>query len=145
MEVTETIVRAEFIWGDLRKDVREFVQHCLHCIVTKTGDLLPRPLATALHGQKPNEVGHMDFLYMVLAKDTEMRYVLVLKDDLTSYSRLLPHNSPGSGTAIASLGRWIAVFGSMDWLVSDREPHFISVVMQQLIEEFHISHHLSTA
>lgn len=129
VKVTENTARAEFIWGDIRKDAREFVQHCLRCIVTRTGDRVRRSLVTALHGQKPSEAEHMDFSYTGPAKDTEIRYVLALKDDLTTYRRLFPHNFPDSGPPVASSGRWIAAFGSMVWLVSDRGPYFISVVM----------------
>lgn len=101
IKVTENKVRAELSWRDLRKDFKEFIQHCLHCNILRNGDRIPRPLATALYGQKPEEVVQMDFLYMAPAKNSKVKYVLVLKDNLTSYSWLLPQDSRDSDVAIA--------------------------------------------
>lgn len=52
----ESRVRTSFLWSDLETDVVEFVQSYIHCIVSRTGDRVPRPSSTALHGQRPNEV-----------------------------------------------------------------------------------------
>lgn len=144
IDVTENKVKAEFIWHDLKKDVREFVQKCLHCIITRNGERIPKPLATVLDSQWPNEVIHMDFLYMGPTEKTNLKYVLLLKDDLTSYSWLMPFQNQDSEAAVSALSKWIAAFGKMDWLVSDRGPHFTASVIQQGTEEYRVQHHLST-
>lgn len=41
-EVTESAVKAALPWNNLRKDVRELVQHCIHCIITRNEDRIPR-------------------------------------------------------------------------------------------------------
>lgn len=79
---TEKKVRSKLSWNP-QKDVKAFVQQGLHCIMTRNGDGIPRPRATALHGQNPIKVVHMDTLYMGPAKISKPKYVLVLKDDLT--------------------------------------------------------------
>lgn len=83
-------MRADFTWSDLRKDVREFVHHGLHCIITRAGDSVPRKLATVFHGQKPNEVFHMDLFYVRPAKGSKLKYILILRDDINFYNRLIP-------------------------------------------------------
>lgn len=69
-------------------DVREYTQSRIHCIVSKTEDRIPRPWSNAMHGPEPNEAVHADYLYMGPAAEGEPNYVLVIKDDLSSYSSL---------------------------------------------------------
>jgi hypothetical protein len=40
----------------MAKDVKVFVQNCLHCVATVLGEKVPRPLGTQLHAIKPNEL-----------------------------------------------------------------------------------------
>lgn len=78
-------------------------------------------------------------------RNSDLKYVLVLKDDLTSYTCLVPHSSPVAEAAVDSLSKWIAAFGSMDWLVSDRGPHLKSSIVRMITDESFIDHHISTA
>lgn len=55
------------------KDVEEFVQNCLHCIISRIVERVPRPLTMALHEQKLNGVEHLDFLYIGTAKQRNMK------------------------------------------------------------------------
>ncbi len=63
-DATKSIVRENFWWASLDNDVDQLVRRCLHCIVSRSGKLISRPLSHALHAERPNEVVHMDFLYM---------------------------------------------------------------------------------
>jgi hypothetical protein len=58
----------------MAKDVKVFVQNCLHCVATIPGDKVPRPLGTKLHATKPNEILHFDFLYIGLSRDGKYQY-----------------------------------------------------------------------
>jgi hypothetical protein len=51
---------------------------------------LPHPLDTQLHATKPNEILHLDFLYIRLSSDGRYQYLLLLKDDLRRYLWLVP-------------------------------------------------------
>ena len=46
--------------------------------------------------------------------------------------------------AASALANWIGSFGTMDWLVSDREAHFKNEIMEGLTEEMLTSHHYTT-
>ncbi|ETV95908.1 hypothetical protein H310_10573 [Aphanomyces invadans] len=52
-----------FIWTTLAQDVDTFVRACLQCLQVD-GDVVPRPLGSALHAEKPNELIHFDWLSM---------------------------------------------------------------------------------
>ena len=81
---TESIIRESFDWSTLHEDVSTFVKGCLHCLVSQSGEIVPRPLGTALHVQQTNEVVHLDYLFMGPSK-SENRYLLLMRDDLSGY------------------------------------------------------------
>lgn len=112
-DAVENIVCGDFEWRDIKRDVREFAKECPHCIVSKTGRRLPRPLVTALHRQKPNKVVYMDFLWKGSCDKDGLNYVLVLKDDLSAYSWLLTCAHPDSEAPTNGVAIWMASMGSM--------------------------------
>jgi Integrase zinc binding domain len=67
-------------WTTMAKDVKVFVQNCLHCDATVPGDKVPRPLGTQLHATKPNKILHFNFLYIGLSRDGKYQCLLLLKD-----------------------------------------------------------------
>jgi hypothetical protein len=83
------------------KDVKVFVQNCLHCVATISGDKVPRPLGTKLHATKLNEILHFDFLYIGLSRDRKYQYLLLPKDDLSGYLWLVPCRTADAATVDA--------------------------------------------
>lgn len=104
---------------------------------------MPRPLSTAIHGTWPNEVVHMDYLYMGPSSKGPT-YLLILKDDLSSFVWLWPTDSANSGSAADALTTWIGSFGCMNWLVSDQGTHFKNELLDLLVKETHTEHHFTT-
>lgn len=64
IDATAAILSAEYTWVGMRRDVHAFVDDCLLCVMAKSGNKVPRPLATTLHACKPNEVIHFDYLFL---------------------------------------------------------------------------------
>ena len=77
-------LKSEFTWDGLADEAREFVNDCLLCIIAKSGNRIPRRLSSGIHATKPGEILHFDYLYLGRSSGVE-KYVLVLKDDLSSY------------------------------------------------------------
>lgn len=67
----------------MTQEIREFTQSCIHCIIHKAGEHIPRPLPSAVHRKTPNEVAHADFLYMGPSEGTNLKYLLFIKVDLS--------------------------------------------------------------
>lgn len=86
--------------------------------MTRTGERIPRPLPTALHGSRPNEVVHCDYLYIGASNESEM-YVLLLRDDFSSFVWIWPTTPADSESAADALAMWVATFECMDCIVSD--------------------------
>jgi len=143
-ESTESILREKYYWSSMKEDVNEFTRACLHCIVGKTGHKIPRPISLTLHASKPNEVIHFDFLYMGHGID-EFKYILVIKDDLSSYMWLTSAKAADGETASNSLANWIRTFTPMKFWVSDQGSHFKNSVMEHLAENHNIKHQFTVA
>jgi len=144
MDGTSSILKENFYWESLEKDVSKFVKGCLHCLITRTGDAIPRPLAHALHGEKPNEVVHLDFLYMGAGVEG-LQYILIIRDDLSSYVWLFPKQAATAEEAADALVNWIGSFGCMEWLCSDQGSRFKNELLRELSSELKVSHHFTTA
>lgn len=143
-DATLSILRESFWWPKMESSVNELVQGCLHCIATRTGGMIRRPLGSALHGSRPNEVIHMDYLYMGPSV-TDATYLLVIKDDFSSFTWLWPTSSASSEAAADALSTWIGSFGSVEWLISDQGSHFKSELLRTLTADTHTQHHFTTA
>ncbi|EGZ10632.1 hypothetical protein PHYSODRAFT_304447 [Phytophthora sojae] len=61
MTLTLQQISERFVWADMKSDVEFFVQRCLHCASTLSGQ---RQLEEALHTDHLNELIHWDFLFM---------------------------------------------------------------------------------
>jgi hypothetical protein len=49
-------------WVDMDKDGKVFVQNCMHCVSSASGEKISRPLGTQIHATRPNEILHFGFL-----------------------------------------------------------------------------------
>lgn len=143
-ESTATMLEEGFTWTGLRQDTADFVAGCLFCVLSKTGTKVPRPLASTLHGSRPNEVLHFDYLYLGSSTAGEM-YALVLKDDLSGYTWLEPTASANAAHAASTLARWNRTFTSPDNWVSDQGGHFINETLQAMAKTHRISHRPTVA
>ena len=66
---------------------------------SKTGEKVPRPLGETVHGTRPGEVVHIDYLYVGesgplgqdgLDEDEGFKYILVMLDDMSNWVWLEP-------------------------------------------------------
>jgi hypothetical protein len=106
-------------WTTMAKDVKVFVQNCLHCVATIPGGKVQRPLGTQLHATKPKEILHFDFLYIGFSRDGKYQYLQLLKDDLSGYLWIVPCRTADVAGTVYALMRWFAVFGVVLLWISD--------------------------
>lgn len=143
IEATRSILRENFFWENMDQDVEQLVKGCIHCLLVRSGDIVPRPLAHALHGDRPNEVNQFDFLCMGKSNDGKC-YVLLIPDIHSGYVWLWPTVSTTSEEPVDALIRWIGSFGTMEWFVSDQGSHFKNQLVAQLTSELRVHHHFTT-
>jgi Integrase core domain/Integrase zinc binding domain len=143
-EATLGAIKEYLACTTMAKDVKVFVQNCLHCVATIPGDKVPRPLGTQLHATKPNEILHFDFLYIGLSRDGKYQYLQLLKDDFSGYLSLVPCRTADAAATVDALMRWFAVFGVVLLCISDRGSHFKIEVVQRVQKELKAKHHITT-
>lgn len=76
--------------------------------------------------------------------DSTLMYVLVIKDDFSGYSWLVPTESADSKTTANSISRWISTFTVMDWWCSYQGSHFKNETIDSLAKVFCVHHHFTT-
>jgi Integrase core domain len=131
-------------WHTLEEDVRTFCLTCLHCVATIGGDRVPRPLGESMHADKPNELLHMDFLYMGPSHTMES-YLLLLKGDLSGYLWLWPCRKADSATTVEALVTWFTTIGVLRTWVSDQGSHFKNRTIEGVQRALRSQHHYTTA
>ena len=143
-DATLSILKEDFYWKSMKEDVAEFVRGCLHCLVSRSGEIIPRPYGHGLHGRYPNEVIHVDYLYMG-SSVSQKSYCLLIRDDLSSYIWLWPTEAATAEHAADALSMWSSVFGPSKWLVTDQGRHFCNTLIHNLTQDLKIDHHFTTA
>jgi Integrase zinc binding domain len=104
-EATLGAIKEYVAWTTMAKDVKVFVQNCLHCVETITSGKVPRPLGTQLHATKPKEILRFCFLYIGFSRDRNYQYLLLLKDDLSEYLWLVPCRTADAADTVDALMR----------------------------------------
>jgi len=137
-------LKRHFHWEGMKDDMKAFCKSCLHCLSTGTGSVVPRPLGHGIHADKPNEVLHFDFCYIGKGFD-DCTYVLILKDDFSSFVWLFPCIAADAEATADALIEWFSSFGTVVRWVSDRGSHFRNEVVAQLRERVHSVHHFTLA
>lgn len=85
---TESIIREAFYWKNVTEEVSKHVRECLLSILTRSGDMILRPLSNSLYGSKPNMLSIVIFFLLALAR---MRSAMCLS------SETICHPTAGSG------------------------------------------------
>jgi len=70
-----------------------------------------RPWSEKLHAKAPNEILHWDLLYFGDSLGSS-KYLLILKDDLSHFVRLVPCDSCTAQVAAEAMLWWVADFGT---------------------------------
>lgn len=139
MESTFDSLQSTFSWSGMSSETKEFVNDCLLCLISKSGNRIPRPLSTGIHSTRPGEILHFDFIYLGPSTSTD-KYSLVLKDYFSSYCWIEPVDSANAENAALILAKWNRVFTAPSIWVSDQGPQFINSAMDLLATDYHILH-----
>ena len=132
------------VWEGMKENVVEFVQQCLHCVDSRAGNVVPRPLGEILHGTEVGKVLPSDFLKLDDSEDG-YAYALVLVDDVSSFDSLQPAASCTSEVAARSILEWVLVLGTPEVFVSDRAPDFKNETLKLIAAKLGASHRFSAA
>lgn len=150
-EVTLKRVAEKFVWKGMRGDVTGFCRACLQCLSIRGGGTIPRPWLGTMKATEPNELLAFDYYYVRASTDstgdTESEgyvYVLVLRDEFSKYTWLVPARKADAKTTAKALIDWFAAFGIVRKWTSDRGSHFMNAVVQEVSKVLGTEHHFTT-
>lgn len=142
VETTTSAIKEVFQWSTLRQDVQAFCKSCIHCVSTLGGRRVPRPYGPAVHGSKPNDLLQFDYLEIAPSK-TGSKYLLLLRDDFSSYSWLVPFASANANNTADALIEWSTTFTAPVMLMSDCGTHFKNATVRKLARGLKTPHHFT--
>lgn len=131
-------------WRGQEEDVKKFLSECLHCLQVKGGKTIPRPLGETITATRPNQILHLDYLY-IGEGEGNVKYILVLKDGLSHFCELVAAEAPVGAIAGTVLFDWFKRFGSPQVMVSDQGTHFKNELIASITRMTQIEHHFTTA
>lgn len=141
-QTTRNNLTGNFWWSTIDQDVKSFVASCLHCLASASGDMVPRPLGHSIHATEVNEIIHFDYCFMG-PSTADHQYVLIIKDDLTSYTWFKPASRLDAITTANLLIEWFSAFGIAKTWISDRGSHFLNETIHELNETLKSEHHFT--
>ena len=105
-------------WDNMQKDIPKFVRQCLHCVDSKAGNAMPRPLGDLVHGTEAGDVLRLDYLSLCESDaiatggliDWGYKHMLVLMDDVNKFVCLEEAVSCSMEVAARSVLKWCASF-----------------------------------
>ena len=139
---TYKTVKGKFYWIKLYLDVKSFCKLCLHCAISDPREVIPRPLGEQMHSNERNGILHYDFIH-IGASYTGETYLLVIKDDFSSFVNLIPCKSPDSDFVFNALQRWYGMFGISLCHISDQGSHFKNKIVEELNRKLATKHHFT--
>ena len=139
LDKTLARIQEQFTWPGIKIDIREFLESCDTC-----NKLKPKHLQTPVQSLPQPETildtVHCD-LFGPLTTINGKSFVLICKDSFSKMAIFvaLP-NKESSTVASALFNRWICIFGSCRFLISDQGKEWCSKVSEELYQMWKIKH-----
>eukprot|EP00918_Siedleckia_nematoides_P087041 GHVU01191441.1.p1 GENE.GHVU01191441.1~~GHVU01191441.1.p1 ORF type:complete len:1485 (+),score=177.77 GHVU01191441.1:529-4455(+) len=142
-DVTLRLLRRYFCWRRMATDVNNFTE-CLHCLRGGNNKVVPRPLGETMSPRRPNHIVHMDYVELDAAIQG-FKYILVVKDGFTQFTRLYMTKTESAAFAAQCLRDWFSYYSVPMWLVSDGGSHFTARVLKRLAVDENYKHKITPA
>jgi transposase InsO family protein len=141
-------LQQHFFWPTMQRDVKHFCTTCLHCMRTRGGLTVPRPLLQSVTATRPNQVLQFDYIYvreLPVGSEHSFKYVFVLMDVFSRFCTLTACEHADSDTAAAAMIQWFAQHGVVREWFSDHGTHFDCELMSRLRVLLGAEHNFSPA
>ncbi|KMQ83277.1 blastopia polyprotein [Lasius niger] len=138
---TESIVKQNFYFPNLRKCVENVVSSCIECILVNKkrgkaeGFLNPIPKYDI-----PLNTYHIDFIGPLPSTDRNYQHIFTVVDAFTKFVWLYPVKTTSSQNALQKLNQQQAIFGNPARIITDKGPAFTSNEFEEYCKEENIEH-----
>lgn len=136
------MIKENIHWKNIEEDIKAFVQGCLVCLLSVSGENIQRLLGSRIHAEKVSELLHFYYLYMG-ESSKQKEYIIILKDDFSGYYFLRSCETANAETTAEVLMEYFKTFiPALSWF-SDQGPHFKDQVMKILAKSLGANHNFS--
>ena len=145
VRATVRLITAQFVWRDIKADVKRRCQACEPCTRTKSTRQTRAPLEPFPAAEARFDHLHIDIVGPLPASKS-YRYLLTVIDRFTRWFEAIPMASiTTENCAQALLRHWVARFGCPKTIVSDRGTQFSSDLWAQFTAMLGTRHTMTTA
>ena len=131
-------------WTTMEADVQAYVQSCPRCQKAKFSGFRTHGLLRQMTAQGPLHILQADFIGPLLVCTKGFKYIFVLMDKFSRFTRLYACVDNGAATAAHCLIDFVTTFGFPVTWVSDNGPHFRNALHESMCELFGIGRVLNT-
>ena len=137
-------IQEQFTWPGIRTDIQEYIDSCPICDKLKPKHL-QTPVKALPQSQNILETVHVD-LHGPLTTVDGKNFVLIAKCAFSKFAIFvaLPNKEPKT-VASCLFNRWVCLFGSVKFLISDGGQEFCAKISEQLYQMWQIKHKKTSA
>ena len=127
-------------WSGMRQDIKEHVQSCHQCNISKKTNRKPKYALQSYHAGVPMERVHLDILGPFQTSQSGNKYLLVMVDQFTKWIEIepLPEQS-AEKIAKAAVDRFFSHFGYPITIHTDQGRNFDGELFKSLCQLLHIA------
>jgi hypothetical protein len=147
---TWDLVKRQYDGPRLRQFVEDYIRGCAKCQESKPMTSLPK--APLLRFDTHTEEGPFQYMLMDLITDLPRSegydaILTIIDQGCSKAAKFIPYNKTidAEGVAREYLRHLVPWFGLPKWIISDRDPHFVSRFSRTLCHNLGIQQNISTA
>jgi hypothetical protein len=147
MNKTYKVIKAQYSWVNMRREIENYVKKCRSCQVNKL--LKPRkkaPMEITTTAEVPFERCSLDILGPMPETEQGNRYILTFQDDLSKYVIAVPIRQQDAETVARGFVTHVVLkYGSPHTVLTDQGTNFLSDVFRNTCKLLKIKKIQSTA
>ena len=139
--IDRTVARIslKYIWVGRYRDIKEYIDKCEICQVSKGGGRNPKIDMGYLGATRPLELVFLDFVNIDKSSDGR-ESILVMTDSYTKFTRAIPtRNQLAITVAKILMNEWIYCYGTPERIHTDQGRNFQAEVVREICKLFNIN------
>jgi hypothetical protein len=146
---TTWAIARDYWWPSMKQAITEYIKGCHTCQSRKNNPTKPKPPPFPIPSDSftlPFTSVAMDFI-VKLPLSEGFDSILTITDTFSKASIFIPCNETidAAGTALLYATYVLPHYGLPTCIISDRDPHFMATIIQELFHILSITHNRSTA
>lgn len=141
LDKTIEVIRRSYWFPNMRENVKEYISNCLKCIVYNPNSGKQEGfLHNIPKGDVPFDTIHVDHCGPLERSKKYNKFIFVVVDGFTKFTKVYPCKSTNSNEAIKYLKQYFYAYSKPRRVISDRGTAFTSKLFENFLTDNDISH-----